>query len=226
MHIHYFQHVPFEGLGCIADWIARKGHQVSATHWYKQETPPALDAVDWLIVLGGPMGVYDQDRYPWLEVEKNYIRDAVAQGKRVLGICLGAQLVAAALGAKVYPNKEKEIGWFPVHFEKAHPLVDFMPVTEMVFHWHGDTFDLPENAVRFASTPACRNQAFIYGERTVGLQFHFEATATSVDDMIHHGKEELIEATYIQRAEEIRAGNGHIAINNQLMFTLLDRMEK
>lgn len=226
MQIHYFQHVPFEGLGCIADWISRKGHEVSVTRWYANDTPPAHDKIDWLIVMGGPMGVYDQAQHPWLDIEKAYIREAIQQGKRVLGICLGSQLIAAALEARVYPNKEKEIGWFPVHFEKATPLVDFLPVTETVFHWHGDTFDLPKNAVLFASTPACRNQGFVYGERTVGLQFHFEATQTSVADMIEHGKDELNEAAFIQREEEITAGNGHIAINNQLMYTLLDRMEK
>lgn len=226
MHIHYFQHVPFEGLGCIADWISRKGYKVSVTRWYANDTPPPLAETDWLIIMGGPMGVYDQDKYPWLETEKNYIRDAIQQGKRVLGICLGAQLIAAAMGAKVYPNQQKEIGWFPVHFEKTAPLVDFMPVTATVFHWHGDTFDLPENSVLFASTPACRHQAFVYGDKTVGLQFHFEATEASVAEMLEHGQSELVEDTYIQRAEGIVAGNGHIALNNQLMFSLLDRMEK
>lgn len=199
---------------------------MSVTRWYAGDAPPPHDQTDWLIIMGGPMGVYDAAQYPWLETEKAYIREAIQQGKRVLGICLGAQLIAAALGAKVYPNREKEIGWFPVHFEKTTALVDFLPVTETVFHWHGDTFDLPENAVRFASTPACRNQAYVYGERTVGLQFHFEATAASVAGMIEHGRNELIADTYIQREVEIRAGNGHIAINNQLMYTLLDRMEK
>ncbi|MCK7557005.1 type 1 glutamine amidotransferase [Chitinophaga sedimenti] len=125
MNIHYFQHVPFEGLGCIADWIDRKGHQVSVTRWYAGDAPPPHDQTDWLIIMGGPMGVYDAAQYPWLETEKAYIREAIQQGKRVLGICLGAQLIAAALGAKVYPNREKEIGWFPVHFEKATALVDF-----------------------------------------------------------------------------------------------------
>jgi GMP synthase-like glutamine amidotransferase len=226
MHIHYFQHVPFEGLGCIADWISRKGHKVSVTRWYANDTPPVIAETDWLIVMGGPMGVYDHDQYPWLETEMAYIREAIQQGKRVLGICLGSQLIAAALGAKVYPNQQKEIGWLPVHFEKVPPLADFMPVTATVFHWHGDTFDLPENAKVFASTPACRNQAFVYGEKTVGLQFHFEATEASVTEMLEHGRSELVEDTYIQREAEIIAGNGHIALNNQLMFSLLDRMEK
>ena len=104
MKIHYFQHVPFEGLGNIEDWIKSKGHTLSSTHFFKNDTLPQLSEIDWLIVMGGPMNVYEENLYPWLAAEKKFIAKAINEGLRVLGICLGAQLIAAALGAKVYPN--------------------------------------------------------------------------------------------------------------------------
>lgn len=171
--------------------------------------------------MGGPMGVYEEEQYPWLTTEKKLIREAIAAGKPVLGICLGAQLIAAALGAKVYPNKEKEIGWYPVQF---HP--DLAPSPTTVFHWHGDTFDLPENAEHLAETPVCKNQAYRVGDRVYGLQFHFEITLAAMENMLSHLEGELQPATYVQTAAEIRAGAHHAAGTNRWMHALLNRLEK
>src|SRR2546428_2396131 len=114
MNIHYFQHVPFEGLGCIEDWANRKSHVLSSTRFFEKHTLSDLKTIDWLIVMGGPMGVYDESEYLWLKEEKEFIKKAIDANKVVIGICLGSQLIAEVLGAKVYKNKFTEIGWFPV----------------------------------------------------------------------------------------------------------------
>lgn len=218
MRIHYFQHVTFEGLGAIADWAKAKGHTISVTKWYEDPSLPSLQDFDMLIVMGGPMGVYEEDIHPWLITEKAFIRETIAADKPVLGICLGAQLIAAALGARVYPNGQKEIGWFPVQFKDG--------TTPTVLHWHGDTFDLPENAVLLAESVACKNQAYQYGEKVIGLQFHFEMTPGSLDVMISHCEHELIPDTYIQTAAAMRANVHHAQNTNILLGKLLDRLEK
>ncbi len=221
MRIHYFQHVPFEGPACIADWAKAQGHEQSFTRWYEHPHPPAPSQTDMLVIMGGPMGVYEEDKYPWLAAEKAYIRSCIDAGKPVLGICLGAQLIASVLGARVYPNDQKEIGWFPVQFH-----ADIAPSPTTVLHWHGDTFDLPENAQHLAETPVCRNQAYIYREKVIGMQFHFEITMDALEGMIRHCGHELIPAACVQSAADIRAGAHHIAHTNELMFRLLDRLEK
>ncbi len=185
MRIHWLQHVPFEDLGCIAPILIGQGHSLSATPWYV-DTPavPAPDAFDALIVMGGPMGVADEAQYPWLSGEKRLIRAALDAGKPVLGICLGAQLIAHVLGAPVTRNPEPEIGWFDVERTDAgrgHPLLAGIPERMRVFHWHGDTFDLPDGAVHLASTPVCAHQAFSLGPRVLALQFHLEATAGDLE---------------------------------------------
>lgn len=147
LSIHYLQHVPFEGLAAIQDWIQSRGHHVSSSLLYKKDHSfPDIQSIDWLLVMGGPMGVYEEENYPRLAEEKKYIKQAIQAGKTVIGICLGAQLIANVLGAKIYPNVEKEIGWYPITFTdqaaKDH-LFTFFPRQMDVFHWHGDTFDLP-----------------------------------------------------------------------------------
>lgn len=227
MHLHYFQHVSFEGLGCIEQWAADKGHQLSSTRWYEMPgLHPAWETADWLIIMGGPMGVNEQQQYPWIGEELRAIQAAVEQGKKVLGICLGAQLIAAALGAAVYPNPQKEIGWFPVTFSTdllPTGLQEILPPAVTVFHWHGDTYAVPSGAVIFASSDVCAHQAFIFQERVMGLQFHLEVTAAAVEDMLVHGAAELQPADRIQSAEIIREQQQqHITTNNQLMYRLLD----
>ena len=146
MNIHYLQHVPFEGLGSIEAWLKTGNHRLTDTRLYQNGPLPEMADFDWLIVMGGPMGVDDEDQYPWLKQEKQFIQQAIESGKIVLGICLGAQLIAAALGAKVYKNKNPEIGWFNIdrHIEAEKTILSSVILSQLeVFHWHGDTFDIP-----------------------------------------------------------------------------------
>jgi GMP synthase (glutamine-hydrolysing) len=229
MKIHSLHHAPFEGLGSIKDWIDSRGFTLSSTNMHKSENLPPTEDFDFLIIMGGPMGVYDEDKFPWLKKEKIFIKNAVDQGKPVLGICLGSQLLAEVLGAKVYPNKFKEIGWFPVNFTKEareNPLFNFLPDELIVFHWHGDTFDLPPGAVHLAQSAGCRNQAFISGDRVIGLQFHFEVTLESLTEMIDGSGDDLKKDTYIQTPAEILNTVDYRILNNNYMIKLLDRMEE
>jgi GMP synthase (glutamine-hydrolysing) len=227
MKLHSFQHVPFEGPGIIADWAAAQGVQVTATRWYEDARPPDIDAIDWLVVMGGPMGAYDEERYAWLREEKRCIEQAIKQGNVVIGVCLGAQLIADVLGARVYPHTQKEIGWFPIELTEAgqqSPLFGFLPPQLKVFHWHGDTFDLPHGAVHIARSAVCENQVFVYEERVIGLQFHMEMTRTGVEAIVQHCADELVDAPTIQQPGEMLAHSEHITVLNGLMQELLGRV--
>jgi GMP synthase-like glutamine amidotransferase len=209
VRVHYLQHVDYEPPGYVVEWASKRGHEIVGTHLYEGESLPDPDAFDWLVVMGGPMGVYDTQDYPWLEDEQALIREAMAAGKGVLGICLGAQLVAAAMGAEVYPAEAREIGWFPVQATSVaseSPAFEPLGETYEAFHWHGDTFDLPAGATRAARTDACENQAFVAEDgRVVGLQFHLEVTPETVADLVG-STESLDDAPHVQGAATIRAG--------------------
>lgn len=172
------QHVPFEILGTLDPLFRNQGFRIRYVNFGRHpHAQPELRRYRGMVVLGGPMNVDEVDRHPHLETEVRLIREAVARQMPVLGICLGAQLIAKALGAKVYPNGVKEIGWYDVSVTPegaADPLFSHFRPTERIFQWHGDTFDLPEGAVRLAESAACRNQAFRYGTNVYGLQFHLE----------------------------------------------------
>lgn len=206
MRAHYFQHVPFEGLGSIQGWLETAGYTVTATRFFEPWTLPALEKIDLLVVMGGPMSVNDTNQFGWLAEEKRFIHDAVKAGKATLGICLGAQLIASALGARVYPNPAKEIGWFPIRgVASPHPSAFRFPPAAEVFHWHGETFDLPAGAELLASSAACANQAFQLGRAVIGLQFHLETTPASARSIVTHCRDELQPARYIQSEAEILA---------------------
>jgi GMP synthase (glutamine-hydrolysing) len=228
MQLHYLQHVPFEGPGTIREWATDQGHDLTGTHLYDGESLPDLDTFDWLIIMGGPMGVHDTDEYPWLTAEKELIRVAVDADKVVVGICLGAQLVAEALGGRVYEADTSEIGWFPVEATAEaveSPLFADLGETYEVFHWHGDTFDLPEGATRMAQTDACANQAFVYGDRVVGLQFHLESSPATVDEIIEHSGD-LPDGPFVQSAETMRAAVEKTEPLEQRLRTLFNDLEK
>jgi len=207
MHTHYFQHVPFEGLSSIENWLQEKRHHISATRFYEDAQLPHPNNPDFLIVMGGPMGVHDVEQYPWLTEEKQFIRDFIDTEKPVLGICLGAQLIASALGAKVSRNPHKEIGWWPIQgcANESHKHFAF-PDELTVFHWHGDTFDIPNGAQRIATNTACANQAFQYGNSVIGLQFHIELTPHSIDKLIDHCAEDITEGPYVQSQDSLMHG--------------------
>lgn len=227
MKIHYLQHVPFEDVAYMGNWAKENGVHLGRTRLYENEPYPSLSNFDVLIIMGGPMGVYDEQDYPWLKTEKAFIRKAIHNKKIVVGICLGAQLIAAALGAKVYQNSFKEIGWFPVYKTpraQNTSLGKILPKSFMAFHWHGDTFDIPKGAVHLAESKACKNQAFLYLNRVIALQFHLESTQSSIESLIQNCREELISAPFIQTADQIRKGYQQIESLNTIMDKLMNRI--
>ncbi len=204
MNAHYLQHVSFEGLGSIESWLETAGYKITKTQFFKSANLPELDEIDLLIVMGGPMSVNDEDEFPWLAREKQFIRDIIKSGKSVLGVCLGAQLIASAMGARVYRNAVKEIGWFPIQGTPSTDRTTFnFPPTAEVFHWHGETFDLPSGTIRLARSQGCENQAFQFGRSVIGLQFHLETTPESARVIVKHCRNELLPSEYIQTESEI-----------------------
>ena len=246
MRFHCLQHVIFETPGLLTSWIRQGGHSLRMTYLFEEgvaagdgalpgdgtlpETSvlPLVEAFDVLVIMGGPMSVHDEAEFPWLRSEKALIAAAVEAGKKVLGICLGAQLVAEVMGGRVYPNPVKEIGFWPVRWTveaiKRFSYLDeevfqewseeairlFSHLDEEVFHWHGETFDLPPGAILLASSEGCVNQAFRVGDNVLALQFHPEVTPGIIDDMIRFEGHELEEeGPYIGKVEEMR---GKVAV--------------
>jgi GMP synthase-like glutamine amidotransferase len=253
MRVHCFQHVPFEGLGSISGWLESRSARVTSTRFFEDSRLPVMSDIDWLIVLGGPMSANDEETCPWLGGEKKFIAEAVARNKIVLGICLGAQLIARALGARVYANGQPEIGWFPIertgpdelalagrlfpaHAEgnaqaraegNAHARAEGNAQARAdVFHWHGETFDLPPGALGFARSEACENQAFVIGDRVVGFQFHLETTPTSARAMIASCRGDLVPGRFVQTEDEILASLECFDRINTLMESVLESLSE
>ena len=184
MRVVAFRHVAFEGLGLIEPTLEDHGISVEFPDLFQSgATLPDLTTAAGLIFMGGPMSANDD--LPYLRQEIQVIRHAVEAGQPVLGVCLGSQLIAKALGANVYKNSTKEIGWFDVHLTDAgrqDPILSGLEGSETVFHWHGETFDLPEGAAWLAYSDACRHQAYRVGLKTYGLQFHLEVTPEMISD--------------------------------------------
>lgn len=228
MQIHYIQHVAFEGLGNIEDWVRRNDHTLTATRPYLNEAFPPIETIDLLIVMGGPMNIYEENKYPWLGKEKRFLDQAIAKGRSVLGICLGAQLLADVLGAPVFANEHKEIGWFPVQttaMAENSRIFAALPASFEAFHWHGDTFDIPDGAKHVVRSVGCENQAFIYEERIVGLQFHLETTLASAQQLVANCGDEIVPGPYIQDPETMLAESQRFTAINAIMQALLERIE-
>jgi GMP synthase-like glutamine amidotransferase len=203
MRVHVLQHLPFEDLGNIAPNLESRGAKLSHTHFFENAQLPPLDGIDLIIIMGGSMSVNDEQEFSWLKPEKQFIRDAIHNNISVLGVCLGAQMIASALGARVYPNASKEIGWFPVRGIRNPGETFGFPRECMVFHWHGDTFDLPEGCVRLAESDGCRQQAFQFKNNVIGLQFHLETTYENASALVQNFKSELLPERFIQSEAEI-----------------------
>ena len=158
LKIHILMHVAYEGPGCIENWILENGHEVSYTKFYEDYSLPQTDNIDALIVMGGPMSVYEENNYNWLTEEKAFIREAINKEKKVIGICLGSQLIAEVLGARVYPNEQKEIGWFEIYQTQSATNSSVLKGTSQqltVFHWHVDTYDLPDQTEHLYYSNTC-----------------------------------------------------------------------
>jgi GMP synthase-like glutamine amidotransferase len=226
MKIHVLQHVPFEGPGYIAQWAEEHHHELSFTRFYEPDYAlPDVMEPDALVIMGGPMSVFDEDIYHWLHTEKIFIEDSILGGKKVLGICLGAQLAAQCLGATVSTAPNKEIGWFPVtSTENTGVLPWFAELFAdhaKVLHWHGDKFHIPYGGYELLRSAGNTNQAFLYNDNVLGLQFHLEATRQSLEGMIQHLGDEIQPATFVQSASALLSGAEHISVNQKLMSTIL-----
>lgn len=219
MTIHWLQHVPFEGLGCIEPLLKKSGQEIRCIRLWNSDSLPSADEISGLIIMGGPMGISDESEYPWLSDEKTLIKNVIGQNKPVLGICLGAQLIADALGAEVWRNEEKEIGFFPL---KSNGQL--LPKEFTAFHWHGDTFGIPEGAERIASSEATKNQAFLYNNNVLALQFHLETTEESLNSLYANCSGEITDSSFIQNLEQVKPFFPTLKNANRLMADLLGKL--
>jgi GMP synthase-like glutamine amidotransferase len=226
MRILCLEHEAYEGPGHLLTWALGRNHSVREIRADEHPAFPDPDAFDMLWILGGPMGVHDVEKFDWLAAEKNFIRMAVREGKRALGICLGAQLLADVLGARVFRNAQKEIGWFPVTLRpesKTVPGFENLPEPLTALHWHEDTFEIPPGAVHLAESGACAAQGFALGDRILALQFHPEATPESVRRLADACEGGLVAGPFVQSRQEILAGTDvHARNGNRWLDKMLD----
>ncbi|MEW6264016.1 MAG: type 1 glutamine amidotransferase [Thermodesulfobacteriota bacterium] len=229
MRLHLLEHEPAEtGPDNVTTWARSRGHELEQTDVHAGAGLPCPDDFDWLVVLGGSMHAWEEDKFPWLAREKCFIARTVEAGRIVLGLCFGAQLLAQVLGGRVFPNSEPEIGWHEVELTEAGResfLFQGLPDRFTTFHWHGDHFSLPEGALTLASSPATPHQAFILPDRPmVGVQFHPEYTRAMIAYYARvHGRE-WTPARYVTGGEETIARTATLPDTFRLMASLLDNL--
>jgi GMP synthase-like glutamine amidotransferase len=190
---------------------------------------PGLDDFDLLVILGGPMNIYEEDQYPWLKAEKKFIANAVENGKLVLGLCFGAQLLADALGARVYKSRYKEIGWHPVSLTEAAKdsrVFSRLPITFTPFHWHEYTFEIPPGCKRVAESEGCVNQAFECEDRLIGLQFHIEPSTESLKRVITCCGDKIGKGKYVQSPDEMLNDKSSLGELASVMTLLMEGLER
>ena len=230
MRLHYLQHVAFEDLANIKPWAGSQGFTISRTQLFNREIPPLIDDIDWLLVMGGPMSVRDSHVYPWLTAEKKLIEQAIARNKTVIGICLGAQLIAEVLGAAVFRNPHKEIGWFEVqtlaYGNKQNQYFQQFPDTFTAFHWHGDTFNIPRGARHLMRSKGCENQAFVFQNRIFAFQFHLESTVESVAKLVSNCRLDITPDPFVQNEDDILNNMKHFSQMHKLLGSYLDNLAK
>lgn len=226
LRVHYLQHVQFEAPANIAAWCKARSHALNGTNLFLGESFPDGADFDWLVIMGGPMSVYDEHEFPWLSFEKRFIERSLADGKRILGVCLGAQLLADVLGARVSRSRYPEVGWFPVRrtaVSSNSAIFSQLPSRFIAFHWHGEAFDLPAGAAHLAESEACPGQAFEY-QTALAMQFHLEATPSSVGELIRNCPHETGSGPYVQSAEQMLAASRAFRSARSLLFGMLDRI--
>jgi len=226
MLIHVFEHATYEGIGTLAEWASMNGHSLAYTRWEHGETAPASGSWDLLVVMGGPMNIYEEAEFPWLKVEKAILDEVLLDDRPVLGICLGAQLLADRLGGPVGRNAWSEIGWHPIELTRvgqADPVFSVLPERMEAFHWHGDTFAIPPGALHAAFSSACSAQAFRKG-RCVGLQFHLELSREALSGLID--ATEHFEGLYVQQPATFLARTQEFEKLRRANFDFLDRIQR
>ncbi len=230
MIIQVFQHVSFEGPAYIEEIAETNSHDLHICRIGEGETPVPPTDYDMLIVMGGPMNIYEESNFPWLVNEKKAIEQAIKSDKLIFGFCLGAQLIADVLGARVYKNKHKEIGWYPVSRIEpgvGNPELQFLPDIATTFHWHGETFDIPKNAVRLYKSDATENQAFLYESNVLAMQFHLEMFLPSIEDLLHFCKSDLNTEKYVMSPDQIlRDYKKYEASNKKILRNLFSYFVK
>lgn len=199
------KHVPFEGPAAIADWAAARGHTLDCVEVHAGEPIPVPADFDLLVVMGGPMNIYEEARFPWLKEEKKLIRCAIEHGKRLFGVCLGAQLIADQLGASVTRAENPEIGWLPIERSEETPVGLPIPEQLTAYHWHGDRFTIPHEATHILKSVACHEQGFLFRDRVLGLQCHLETTPAAMEALVDACRHEITDAPYIQSLTRMRA---------------------
>lgn len=229
MKIHILQHEYLEDSEAIVYWASTRGHSVSCTKLYLHEHVPALSDFDWLFIMGGTMNVYEEDTYPWLKDEKQFIKQALSGNKTIVGFCLGGQLLADVLGGKVTKNENMELGWHRILLNNGaakHPALCSLPEDITVFQWHEDTFSvLPPGAECFAVNGACNHQGFIYKDTVFALQFHFEINTKMFDLLIKEIEKRGYSGKYVQTADDISSHPEFVEQSNRLLFRFLDALE-
>ncbi len=248
MRFLFLQHDPLDGPGALLEWATSRGHSVTTCLICEGQPLPPHDSFGLLVSLGGPMGAYENEKYPWLALEKQYLCDAYAAGKKLLGLCLGCQLLADALGGKAFRHTLKEFGWQPIEptgegkkwfspddGELSLPAVgadeksSFLALDAhkkssfLAFQWHGDTYSLPPGAVQIASNNACEQQAFLIGDQVLGLQFHLEWTEAMMRDALAEPGVAPPPSPSVQTPEEIMSDLSLFKSGRKRFFTLMDR---
>ena len=226
MRLLYLQHDPLDGPGTLLDWAESRGHTTFRCLICEGEPLPSIDSFDLLVSLGGPMGAYEEAKHPWLELEKRYLREAFASGKKILGLCLGTQMIAEALGGKAFRHSCKEFGWQPIDPTPAGLewfSWDKGKGSFLAFQWHGDTYTLPPGAIQLARNTACEQQAFAIGNLVLGLQFHLEWTEAMMRKALAEPGVASPPSASVQTLEEIMSDPSLFESGQKHFFSLMDR---